>query len=239
MWIIFFFNKMKKKKPTKKFEFLSCWEITPATRAWSTQFFRKLSNWGPLAIDIKRSWTGTVAAGVCSSTCLHFLPKCLTSPAARKIWLEIEMSVSRLSFFPSSFFFCLLGISSKNRKDIQQQQNKISFLLFMIDIILSNLGLFIFQRFSITHPWILFLKSPPDKFERILWPAIVLRPIYWNWLIISFLLYLSVFLSIDFFLCVVHIIIYQIFKKEKKLWSTTIIWNFLLFSRVQTFRPFS
>lgn len=142
-------------------------------------------------------------------------------------------------FLPIFFFFCLLRISSKNRKDIQQQQNKISFLLFMIDIILSNLGLFKFQRFSITHPWILFLKSPPDKFERILWPAIVLRPIYWNWLIISFLLYLSVFLSIDFFLCIVHIIIYQIFKKEKKLWSTTIIWNFLLFSRVQTFRPFS
>ena len=138
--------------------------------------------------------------------------------------------VTSLNSYHLSFFF-LLGISNKNRKDIKKKR-KISFLLFMIDIILSNLGLFIFQRFSITHPWILFLKSSPNKFEGILWPAIALRPIYWNWfIIISLFLYLTMFLSIDFFLSAVHLIIYQIFKKEKKLWSTTIIWNFLLYSQ--------
>lgn len=88
------------------FEFLSCWEITPATRAWSTPFFRRLSSWGPLATDISRSWTGTVAAGVCSFTCPRSSPKCLTSPAARKIWLENHETVSR--------FFSLLSIFQRN-----------------------------------------------------------------------------------------------------------------------------
>lgn len=86
-------------------------------RVWSTPFFKRLSNWGPLAIVTNRNSTGTVAAGVCSSTCPHFLPKCLTFPVAKKIWpefvqwvLHVFLSDGRKINKDKTFGFNSLGI---------------------------------------------------------------------------------------------------------------------------------